>query len=333
MNVVPPTSPGNSGAWLRTAIAQRDGAVLVHVAADVEDLPRLASVITATERCNAFEQVVLDVGAGSTVEATLAQLGATVPVLRLAGQVEVPENVHGALVECRATALVVHVDDYAGLCCALAAARLGISIVRVGGVPTSGPGRVVARLADLLLTRSPLDAVQQPGTLSPERVCVIGNPLVDVVQRHARPALAAAAWRRCEVAPGAYVLAVLAGIVPFSEIEPTLRGLENRGPLLIEGPPGFDVPGARTVSRLSFLDRLSLERAAMTIVTDSARVHEEAAVLGVPCQAVDRDARLSRPVDRAVPPAVTSWDDRAGERAADALMANFARVRLAAELV
>ncbi len=72
---------------------------------------------------------------------------------------------------------------------------------------------MIARLADVLLTRSPLDDVTRPATIAPERAFVIGNPLVDVVQRHARGALAAAAWRRYDVLPGAYNFAVLTGRV------------------------------------------------------------------------------------------------------------------------
>jgi UDP-N-acetylglucosamine 2-epimerase len=221
----------------------------------------------------------------------------------------------------------VHVDDDAGLCCALAAARLGVAIVRIGGVPSSGPGRVIAHLADVLLTRSPLDDASRPATLAPERSFVIGNPLVDVVQRDARAALALAAWRRFDVAPGAYDLVVLAGHVPFADIARRLGTMASGFPLVLEAPAGYEVPGARVVTSPTFLERLSLERAARSIFTDSMRVHEEAAVLGVPCHSIGDNAPLVA-VEQNLATPVTCWDRRAGLRAADALVANFARVRL-----
>jgi hypothetical protein len=320
-----PSATDQSGAWLRSAVARHDGGVIVHVAGAAEELPRLAGVIEAIEERAAFDQIVLDAGAGPVIERTLVELGAGVPVLRPDRRPELPDDLQQTLEESQCTTLIVHVDDHAGLCCALAAARLGISVVRVGGLPQSGPGRVIARLADVLLTRSPLDDPSRPGTVSPERVFVIGNPLVDVVQRHARAALNAAAWRELGVSPGGYVLVALTGEVPFAAIERALNDLAARSPVVLEAPSGYHVPGARVVSSPSFLERLSLERAAKSIFTDSARVHEEAAVLGVPCHSFG-----GHHVAADVSPDVSPWDWQAGLRAADAVVANFARVRLPA---
>lgn len=313
----PLSSP--SSDWLRTAVPQHDGDVIAHVASCAEDLPRLASVIEAIGDRAAFDQVVLDVGAGPGTAGRLEELGAFVPITRL-GVPEVPGAVQDALEVNRCAAVVLHVDDHAGLCCALAAARLGIAIVRVGGIPRSGSGRVIARLADVLLTRSPLDEVTRPATVAPDRAFVIGNPLVDMVQRHARGALAAAAWRRYDILPGAYNFAVLTGKASFAEIAPRLNDLAARSRLILEAPSGCDVAGAVTVSGPSFLERLSLERAAKAIFTDSERVAEEATVLGVPCHNLQSGPEL--------PAAAPSWDGPAGVRAADAFVANFARVRL-----
>jgi hypothetical protein len=182
---------------------------------------------------------------------------------------------------------------------------------------------VIARLADVLLTRSPLDEASHPATLTPERVFVIGNPLVDVIQRHARAALSAAAWRRYGVSPGGYDLVVLTGDVPPAR----LTELGARPPLILAARAGDDVPGAAVVTAPTFLERLSLERAARAIHTDSARVHEEAAALGVPCHFIGACAPPAGN-ERDLPTTATSWDRSAGVRAADAVVANFARVRL-----
>jgi hypothetical protein len=123
----------------------------------------------------------------------------------------------------------------------------------------------------------------------------------------------------------------LAGEVPFSELASSLGDLVSDVPVIIDAPTGYDVPGALPVAESSFLQRWSLERAAREIYTDSPRVHDEAGVLGVPCHALggavepagcglDRRGRIGD--------GVTVWDRQAGLRAADVLVANFARVRL-----
>ena len=325
MALVPPEPADAEDIWLRAAVAQSGDEVIIHAAGRAEDLPRLAGVIAAVDTRAAFRQLVLDAGAGAGSQAVLAQLGATAEMLWLDAVPKLPEDVDAVLAESGAIALVLHADDHASLCCALAAARLGISIVRVGGRPKGSIGRVIARLADLLLVHSPRDGDVGGAPLRPERATVIGNPLVELVQGEARAALAAAAWRHYDLAPGGYILAVLTGAVSAVDAAETLTEVMAVRPLLLEAPVGYEVPGARVVATPSFLERLSLERAAEAIFTDSERVSEEATALGVPCYAVDGSLEPA-PVEPA--PASQSWDRGASRRAADALVANFARVRL-----
>jgi hypothetical protein len=315
-----PTAAGVSDAWLRDAVAQGDTGVIVHVAGDQDALPRMASVIAAMEDRAVFHQVVLDVGPSGTTSRTLAQLAVKVPVVRLPEGINVPEDVHDTLRDSGCTALVVHADTHAALCCALAAARLGQAIVRVGAAPQNGPGRVLTQLADVLLTRSPSDTDASAARIPSERVTVVGDPLVDLVQRYARDALAAGAWRHYGVAPGSYALAILTGGPAKPQVNKQLLALASAGPLLLDAPDHYAVPGARRVTALTFLERLSLERAAKTIFTDSEQVRDEAAQFGVPCHVLDGSFQ---PRDAA------SWDRGASARAADALIAHFALVRLA----
>jgi hypothetical protein len=322
---VPAMSVDPSGSWLRAAALQREGVVIAHVASSSEDLPRLISVIAGIDRAAAFDQVVLDVGAGPSAESTLGDLGGAAPVLGLRDAPRLPEDVEGLLDASRADVLVLHVDDVAGLCCALAAARRGISIVRVGDVPVSGPGRVVARLADLQLTRAPADRASWPSARGRERAVMIGNPLIDLVRQEARAALAAAVWRRWDLRPGSYALAVFVGAAPLSVVAPALMEMAARQPLILEAPADYEVAGAERLVAPSFVERLSLERAANSIVTDSARVLEEAAAIGVPCRAA---AAADLVGSRDLPLQAAPWHGRAGQYAADALVANFARVRL-----
>jgi UDP-N-acetylglucosamine 2-epimerase (non-hydrolysing) len=100
---------------------------------------------------------------------------------------------------------------------------------------------------------------------------------------------------------------------------------------------------------LSYLDFVSLETGAGAIVTDSGTVQEEACALGVRCytlrSSTERVATLTtgtntllgdelrdiadvRPARFAPTPcAIPRWDGHAGERIAEALIANYAIVR------
>ncbi len=102
---------------------------------------------------------------------------------------------------------------------------------------------------------------------------------------------------------------------------------------------------------LGYLDFLSLQAGAGAVVTDSGTVQEEASALGVRCvtlrSSTERTVTLTSgtntllgddPRDLAdvvlalgapTPAAIPLWDGRAGERIADALVANYALVRAA----
>jgi UDP-N-acetylglucosamine 2-epimerase len=284
---------------------------VAHVASSPEDVPRLAGMLAAVEETGAFAQVVLDAGGHAAIEAVLAEFELRTRVVALGRTPAVPADIGGLLAERDCAVLVVHADDHAGLCAAIAAAQQGIAVVRVGGVPITGSGRVIARLADVLLTRSPHDAVAQPQVIAPERSAVIGDPLAEMIRRHARAALDRAAWRDAGAQPGNYVLAVLTS-------QPLASQVAGRVKAIAAGRPVIAVDRAA-----GFLERLSLERAARAIVTDSRRVQQEAATLGVPCHLVEGD--LCAVADASPIPL---WDARAGELAARALVANFACVRL-----
>lgn len=324
--------------WQRSAVAQPDSGVIVHVCGAAEDAPRLAGVISALRNTGAFEQVVLAAEAAAT-KVALTELGVQAALREVR---ETVEAMRDALTRLRPVAVVTHADDPAGMAAALAAARLGVSIVRVGAAPACPEGRAIARLADLLMVRGEEDADVR---FEPERTHVVGNPLIDAVRRVAR----AAGRRRPDFEFGRYVLAVFTPRAPFAQLAGPLAGLAPNTPLVLAAPPGVAVPGARSVHSPSFVERLSLERAAGAIITDSERVQEEAAVLGVRCYALAApglrvradaggttvaldDARslvAIRPeLNAPTPCAIPLWDGRAGARVADVLLANFARVRL-----
>jgi UDP-N-acetylglucosamine 2-epimerase (non-hydrolysing) len=358
------TPPGSwreaaPGAWQRGAVAQRDGAALVHVSTSAEDVPRIAGVLLALEEVGAFDQVVLDASPEADASTALTELGVAVPVRHVGpAHAGLAERLQTDLADARCTALVLHADGPVALAAAVAATRTGASVVRVGSVAAHGrPGaaRAVGRLADLLLVPEESDVLAAHDVA--ERIRVVGNPLIDVVRRFSRAAVARAGWRDEGVEPGAYVLAILTGRPDEAVLEP-LVALAAEVPLVLDGTARWrralaeaGVAGRGAVSHRGFVDRLSLERAAGAIVTDSLRAQEEAAALGIRCYALgeprgrvradasgttvglarDPDALLAvRPDPNPPTPSVIPlWDGRAGARIADVLVANFARLRLA----
>jgi UDP-N-acetylglucosamine 2-epimerase (non-hydrolysing) len=318
-----------SSDWQNTAIAQPDGAVIVHLASRHEDLPRIAAVTWALARANAFEQIVLDITRQQGTARILAGLAAAAAVVRLDGPSAPLEAVQKELAGVRCIALIVHADDEHALAGALAAARLGISVVRIGGAPgDDGASRAVVRLADLQLVFGDADALALRGRMPRERIQVVGNPAIDVVRRFAQRATARAAWREIGAEPGTYVLAALEGALPVAG----LAELAAREKLVIEavpgcGPGGAVAAGTRVVGPLGYVDHLSLVRSAGAVVTTSARVRDEAAALGVSSYTSGDHVPPLASTARPAPNVIPLWDGRAGARIARVMIANFARVR------
>jgi UDP-N-acetylglucosamine 2-epimerase (non-hydrolysing) len=316
-----------SSDWHNSAIAQADGAVIAHLASRHEDLSRIAAVSWALARSNAFEQIVLDVAPQRGAERMLAGLGVEAAVVRPDAPSGLLEAVRAELAGVRSIALVVYADDGDALAGALAAARLGLSVVRIGGAPRDdGASRAVVRLADLQLVFGDEDALALHGRVPRERIHVVGNPAIDVVRRFAQQAAARAAWREIGAEPGTYVLAVLEGALPVTGLDE----LAARETLVIEAAPGGAVAaGTRVVGPLGYVDHLSLVRSAGAVVTTSARVRDEAAALGVSSYASGAEVPPLASTARPAPNVIPLWDGRAGARVARVVIANFARVRLA----
>jgi UDP-N-acetylglucosamine 2-epimerase len=336
--------------WREVATPHADGGRIVHVGGECDDAPRIAAAAIAIDTAGVFEQLVVDAAPESACAPVLAELGAGVAVRRLVAR---PADALGAfeaeLSASSCVAVVVYADHDVALVAALAAARRGVAVVRVGGaVAASGPGRAIARLADLHLMFGEPDAEAMRARRPHGRVRVIGNPLVDVVRRCARDAGERAERRRYGVSPRGYVLAQLTG-VPEPRAVAALARLAERTPLLVDASGGWAgialPPRARRVGAHGVVARLSLARTAGAIVTDSPRAQEEAAAIGVRCHSFGAAAaaaggatiRRTSPGELGgvlprgnapTPCAVPYWDGHAGARLAAALGVSYARLRL-----
>ena len=323
MSIVRGTCGDARDDWQSIAAAQSDGAAIVHVSSRGDDLPRIAALTWAIAAAGVFDQLVLDVARETGAERALDELSAAAAVRRLDTSSGLLAALQDALAGMRCVAVVVQADDDAALAGALASARLGISVVRVGrAAGDHGSARAIARLADLQLVFGDDDARALRTRFAPERIHVVGNPVVDAVRRFAGEASARAAWRPLQLEPGRYVLAT----APVGG----LTRLAARHRLVVEAPASWDPSaaleaGARVVRAPGYVDHLSLLRSAGAVVTDCARVREEAAVFGIECRASGDDVETPFAGERVIP----LCDGRAGARAARVLVTNFARVRLA----
>jgi UDP-N-acetylglucosamine 2-epimerase len=304
-------------------------ASIVHVLGDADDAPRLAGVAWALGDSGAFEQVVIDATTGSAGAGALADLDvrATVHALDVAGgsgarRVGVLlDALQPALERTPADAVMVHADEHAALAAAIAAARCGLPLVRVGGRPRANRGRVIGRLADLVLVRERADVEPLAAVgVGQEKVRVVGDPLADALQR--------VDGRR----PSGYILALLDRQVGAWELSYRLAELAARTPTIVASSPAVAAawrgPGApaQRIPWPGWAERLSLVGGAGALVTDSEPLLEAAALLDLACHDAVRDDPAAIRALRPQPRRTVAM--RAGAQVAEAMLANFARMRL-----
>jgi UDP-N-acetylglucosamine 2-epimerase (non-hydrolysing) len=277
------------------------------------------------------------------------------------------------LIEQQPALVVVAGDVNSTLACALAASKLGIPVAHLEAGLRSGDwtmpeevNRVLTdRLSDLLLTHSPeaQENLAREG-VDTSRVRYVGNTMIDSLRRFESAARERVVWQRYGLQSGDYMLVTLHR--PSNVDEPVRLGgiveglcaMADEAPIVFPMHPRtrarlaagseldrLEAAGVHCTEPVGYLDFLSLQAGAGTIVTDSGGVQEEAAALGVPCYTLRanterpitlshgtnvllgddpaqlRGVRLSRRPP--TPCAIPLWDGHAASRAADAILTAF----------
>jgi UDP-N-acetylglucosamine 2-epimerase (non-hydrolysing) len=206
--------------------------------------------------------------------------------------------------------LVVVVGDVnSTMAASLVAAKLVIPIAHVEAglrsfdrtMPEEINRIVTDRLADLLFTPSrDADANLRAEGTPAERIHLVGNVMIDTLQRHLPLATLDRVRDRVPVGDGAY--AVLTLHRPSNVDRPdtlrdilqAVRFLSSKMPVIFPVHPrtrnrfrkfqlGADLDGTILTEPLGYIDFLALTSHAALILTDSGGLQEESTALGIPC--------------------------------------------------
>jgi UDP-N-acetylglucosamine 2-epimerase (non-hydrolysing) len=226
------------------------------------------------------------------------------------GQIgQVIERSEALLLEHRPDRLLILGDTNSGLA-ALVARRLGIPVYHMEAgsrcyddrVPEEINRRVIDHLSSVLMpyTNRGRENLLAEGFPS-DRVYVIGNPIKQVIENHRAQIARSRALEELGVEPQRYFLATLHRAENV-DVPDRLRNLVNAlallhlefgYPVLCSLHPrtrskaaafGIDLrrAGLSVLEPLGFFDFVSLEQAALCLLSDSGTVQEEGCVLGVP---------------------------------------------------
>ncbi|MBV1849261.1 non-hydrolyzing UDP-N-acetylglucosamine 2-epimerase [Catellatospora tritici] len=207
----------------------------------------------------------------------------------------------------RPAMVVVYGDVNSTVAAALVASKLGIAIAHVEAglrsfdmtMPEEINRLVTDRLSDLLLCTSP-DAIAHLGNegVHPDKIHLVGNPMIDTLLANVHQFDAAAARAEYDLT-GRYVVATLhrpgnvddpadaAALVKamhaVADQAVVVLPLHPRGRGRLQAAGLFDHPNLKIIDPLGYVEFMGLVRGADAVVTDSGGVQEETTILGVPC--------------------------------------------------
>jgi len=209
--------------------------------------------------------------------------------------------------------LVLVVGDVnSTLACAVTAVKLGVPVAHVeAGLRSfdeAMPEEINRRLTDsisrwlFVSEPSGMENLAREGAPA-DRCHLVGNVMIDTLEKHRRRAAELDAPKRHGVVPGRYCLmtlhrpsnvdhpevlrGILHAVADIAAQVPVLFPVHPRTRNALQESKLLDVatgiPGLSLLKPLGYLDFLGLMADAMAVLTDSGGIQEETTVLGVPC--------------------------------------------------
>jgi len=221
-------------------------------------------------------------------------------------------GVEQVLLERTPCLVVVAGDVNSTLAAALAASKLRIPIAHIESglrsfdetMPEEANRRLTDHLSRILLTHSDsaVENLLREG-ITPDRIHVVGNTMIDSVFRHLPLAIAREPWTSLGVEPDGFALVTLhrpalvddphllrRAVGALSELArrlpvifPVHPRTEERLASATRDPDRLSATGIKFCPPLGYLDFLGLEAKARFVLTDSGGIQEETSALGVRC--------------------------------------------------
>lgn len=312
---------GGAGA-ARSAARTSRRTTIVQVVAARPNFVKMAPVITALDRRDAFDQVIVHTGQHydrRMSDEVLADLEFPAPDRSLGvgsgshavqtGRVMV--EFERVLHEVEPDLVIVAGDVNSTLGCALVATRLGVSVAHLEAglrsfdwtMPEEINRVLTDQLSETLFSHSPEAETNLKAEGIPlERLHYVGNTMIDSLRRYEARARQLAAWRKVGREEHEYALVTLHR--PHNVDDPerlarivdALTSLAAHAPIIFPihprtrarladggGLAQLEAAGARCIEPVGYLEFLSLQAGAGAVITDSGGVQEETSALGVRC--------------------------------------------------
>ena len=363
-------------------------ALVVHVVGARPNYMKIAPLYAALERRGVDQRLV---HTGQHYDASVSDVFfAELPLPEPHVKLEVRSGTHGAqtaraldglervFIELEPDLVVVPGDVNSTLAAALAAVKLHIPVCHLEAglrsfdwaMPEEHNRRLTDHVSTLLLTHS-AEAHENLAAegIPAERIAFVGNTMIDTLFQNVDKARALEVWKEYGVEKGDYVLVTLHRPALVDDAQLLMRTVAALGVVAEAVPVVFPVHprtrrrieelGLSVSGRIKLIEPqpygrfLSLESAAMAVVTDSGGVQEETTALGIRCFTLRNNTErpvtvshgtnivlgldpdrlsgipdyLELPLREERPPL---WDGHAGERAADEIEAALGIVRSSA---
>ena len=360
-------------------------ALVVHVVGARPNYMKIAPLYAALERRGVDQRLV---HTGQHYDASVSDVFfAELPLPEPHVKLEVRSGTHGAqtaraldglervFIELEPDLVVVPGDVNSTLAAALAAVKLHIPVCHLEAglrsfdwaMPEEHNRRLTDHVSTLLLTHS-AEAHENLAAegIPAERIAFVGNTMIDTLFQNVDKARALEVWKEYGLEKGDYVLVTLHRPALVDDAQLLMRTVAALGVVAEAVPVVFPVHprtrrqieelGLSVSGRIKLIEPqpygrfLSLESAAMAVVTDSGGVQEETTALGIRCFTLRNNTErpvtvshgtnivlgldpdrlagipdyLELPLREERPPL---WDGHAGERAADEIDAALGIVR------